>query len=256
MLYAHEGIDGEQPRPISFRTVRYQGGSGFPAKRQVWGELNYALQGIAQINIEGVRFLSPPQYAIWIPPGFEHDAINPQDVLYVTTHIEAGLCADLPQQPCTLDLSALLKAILADFARRGIRHPRTPDDLRLAMVIVDQVRAAPRFAQYLPTTDDILLGPMLSQLQQEPGDKRSAAEWANRAGTTERTLSRRCQEVLGMSFNDWRQRLRLLTALALLDEGESVHGVAERLGYSNPSAFIAMFRRLTGVSPSQMRKRQ
>ncbi len=255
MLYAHEGIDGEPPRPVSFRTVRYKGGTGFPLKRQVWGELNYALQGIAQINIEGVRFLSPPQYAIWIPPGFEHDASNPQDVLYVTTHIAAELCADLPQQPCTLDLSTLLKAVLADFDQRGIRHPRAPEDLRLAMVIVDQVRAARHFVQYLPTTDDVLLGPVFGQLQQAPGDKRSAAEWARSAGTTERTLSRRCQEVLGMSFNDWRQRLRLLTALELLDEGESVHQVAERLGYSNPSAFIAMFRRLTGTSPSQMRKR-
>ena len=255
MLYAHEGIDGEPPRPVSFRTVRYKGGTGFPLKRQVWGELNYALQGIAQINIEGVRFLSPPQYAIWIPPGFEHDASNPQDVLYVTTHVTAELCADLPQQPCTLDLSALLKAILADFDRREIRHPRTAEDMRLAMVIVDQVRAAPCFAQYLPTTDDALIGPILAQLQQDPGNRRSAGEWASRAGTTERTLSRRCQDVLGMSFNDWRQRLRLLTALALMDEGKSVNHVAERLGYSNPSAFIAMFRRLTGVSPSQMRTR-
>lgn len=247
-------LDGKPPVPLSFRTVYYRAGTVFPPKRQVWGELNYALQGVAEINVEGVRFLSPPQYAIWIPPGFSHEASNRQDIHYVTTYIAAEHCAELPPEPCTLSLSVLLKAILADFDRRGVQQPLTPEDMRLAMVIVDQVRQASRFSQYLPTTDDALLGPVLKQLQQAPGDRRSLAEWARLAGTTERTLARRCQDLLGLSFNDWRQRLRLLTALGLLDAGESVNRVAGQLGYSTPSAFIAMFRRLTGQSPAQARR--
>ena len=66
---------------------------------------------------------------------------------------------------------------------------------------------------------------------------------------------RRCQQRLGMSFNEWRQRLRVVSALGMLDEGRSVQSVARELGYSTPSAFIAMFQRLTGESPDSARRR-
>ena len=72
-------------------------------------------------------------------------------------------------------------------------------------------------------------------------------------GTTERTLSRRCQTDLGLSFNEWRQRLKLVAALSMVEAGEPVQRIASELGYSNASAFIAMFRRMTGTSPTQMR---
>jgi len=58
-----------------------------------------------------------------------------------------------------------------------------------------------------------------------------------------------------MSFNDWRQRLRVVSALGMLDAGQPVQTVARELGYSTPSAFIAMFQRLTGESPDSVRKR-
>jgi AraC-type DNA-binding domain-containing proteins len=255
MAVRSEKIGEEVPDPIFFRTEHYRAGMVFPTKRQVWGELNYALQGVAEITIEGVLYLSPPQYAIWIPPDTEHHAGNRRDVRYVTTYVARELCHDLPRRACMLELSPLVKAVHADFAERGIRHPRTEEDLRLATVIVDRIRTARRFDHYLPGCVDPLLSPILDTLQEHPGDRRSLAEFARLTGTTERTLSRRFQEKLGMSFNDWRQRLKVLAALSLLEEGQSVQRVSEILGYSSPSAFIAMFRRLMGTSPSRTRQR-
>jgi len=54
-----------------------------------------------------------------------------------------------------------------------------------------------------------------------------------------------------MSFGAWRQQVRLLRALELLAAGEAVTGVAFDLGYESPSAFIAMFRRNLGASPTR-----
>ncbi|WZB74707.1 helix-turn-helix domain-containing protein [Achromobacter insuavis] len=85
--------------------------------------------------------------------------------------------------------------------------------------------------------------------------QRGAAHWAATAGITERTLLRHCQQHLGMPFNEWRQRLRVVSALEMLDAGHPVQTVARELGYSTPSAFIAMFQRLTGQSPDSARKR-
>jgi len=246
-------IEGDPPNPVSFRTENYGAGTVFPRKSQPWGEFNYALAGVCEFDIQGVPYLSPPHYAIWLPPDTMHGARNQHDLRYVTVYVERALCADLPDKPTTLSISPLLKAILADFAARDITVPDTAEDLRLAQVLVDQIRLAPGCENYLPFSDDPLLGPVLSALQADPGDRHSLSEWARRMGTTERTLSRRCQDDLGLSFNEWRQRSKLVAALSMIEAGEPVQRIASRLGYSNASAFIAMFRRLTGTSPTQMR---
>jgi len=46
-------------------------------------------------------------------------------------------------------------------------------------------------------------------------------------------------------------RARLLRGLELLAEGQSVTTVALELGYCNISAFIALFKRTFGVTPTR-----
>lgn len=249
-------LEGDPPDPVSFRTVLYERGTVFPLKRQPWGKLYFAISGVCEFDIAGQRFLSPPSYGIWIPPDVAHEAWNRNAIRYVSVYVKRELCAGLPIVPSTLALSSLLKAILADYDSRNITLPRTPEDLRLCYVLVDQIRSAPRFETYLPSSNDRILELILSKLQADPADRRSLAEWARLAGTTERTVARRCQAELGISFNEWRQRLRVVEALTLLEAGDPVHLVAERLGYSNASAFIAMFHRATGVSPKRIREGQ
>lgn len=53
-----------------------------------------------------------------------------------------------------------------------------------------------------------------------------------------------------MSFNAWRQQLRLMEALPRLLAGDSVQRVAQDLGYGSARAFSAMFRRLLGENPA------
>jgi AraC-like DNA-binding protein len=137
---------------------------------------------------------------------------------------------------------------------RDVTRPLTAEDERLSRVLLDQIRLAPRFESYLPSSDDPGLSLVLAALRSTPGDPRSLAEWARALNTTERTLARRCRATLGMSFNEWRQRLKLVTALTLLETGMPVKAVAQHLGYGTTSAFIAMFRRLMGMSPARMVK--
>ena len=95
---------------------------------------------------------------------------------------------------------------------------------------------------------------LLDALQAQPWDTRSLADWASSVHTTERTLVRRCQRELGMSLVEWRQRLRVVKALPRLEAGDKIEAIAFDLGYASVSAFIAMFRRLMGVTPDAFRK--
>jgi AraC-like DNA-binding protein len=76
-------------------------------------------------------------------------------------------------------------------------------------------------------------------------------EWGLRLGVSSRTLSRVFQRETGMSFFRWRQQLHIGLALQRLAEGASVANIAIDLGYESTSAFIAMFRKITGTTPAR-----
>jgi AraC-like DNA-binding protein len=219
-----------------------------------WGQLNYVANGVMELNINGQRFLSPPQYAVWIPPNFEHSCYNREAVVYRSLYLAMEHCLDLPDQPCTLVISDILKAILNDFAERDVKIPRTDADIRLAHVVIDQLKLAQVQTRYLPYAEHGGLLSVLNALQADPGDNRTLAEWAAQVHVSERTLARQCLRELGMSFGEWRQRMRFLASIESLDHGRSVQEVAFDMGYSSASAFIAMFQREAGCTPDQYRR--
>ncbi len=75
-------------------------------------------------------------------------------------------------------------------------------------------------------------------------------QWGHEVGASARTLARLFLAETGLSFGDWRSRARLLAALPRLAAGEKVTTIALDLGYESPSAFISMFKRALGKTPS------
>jgi AraC-like DNA-binding protein len=70
------------------------------------------------------------------------------------------------------------------------------------------------------------------------------------AGAGKRTIERLFQKETGLTFGKWRQQLRLMQAMRLLAEGAKVTHAALEAGYSTPSAFISMFRKMLGTTPT------
>lgn len=245
-----EGMEG----PFYFRYDEFGADTQAAAHSHTWGHLNYAAHGTMQMETEGLRFLSPPQYAVWIPPTVVHSCMLRHAIVYRSIYIARDLCAQLPAEACTVRISPIIRSVLADFAARDVHVPTTPADLRLAYAVVDQLAVAEVQRSYLPAAAAPALMTVLDALQANPGDHRSLAEWADSVHMTERTLARQCQRELGMSFGDWRQRLRFLRAIDALEAGRSVQEIAFDLGYSTASAFIAMFQREAGTTPEQYRR--
>ena len=207
-----------------------------------------------ELKLAGRHYLAPPQYGIWIPPEVAHVGLNRHEATFCSLYLARERCRRLPREACAVAVGPLLKALLEQLRARGIDTPRKPPDVRLVEVLVDELAAAPRQGTYLPTSEDPLLRPILTVLEARPDDQRTLADWASTVHATERTLVRRCQRDLGMSFGEWRQRLRVVRALALLEAGRSVESIALDLGYGSSSAFIAMFRRMSGTSPDKLRR--
>ena len=244
----------ELPCPVYLRHDEFGADSHSSAHEHAWGQLNFTARGVVELDIAGQRFLSPPQYAVWIPPHMTHSAYNRQAIIYRSVYLSLEHSAHLPAEPCTLVISDILKAILNDFAERDVKVPEDPADIRLAHVLVDQLRLAKVQTRYLPYAQSPGLLAVLQTLQANPGDNRPLLEWARQVHVSERTLARQCVRELGMSFGDWRQRLRFLASIEALEGSRTVQEVAFDMGYSSASAFIAMFQREAGCTPEQYRR--
>ncbi|WP_426720356.1 hypothetical protein [Enterobacter cloacae complex sp. 285F6] len=83
----------------------------------------------------------------------------------------------------------------------------------MAQVALDQILKVETHDNYLPYASSEELNRLLRLLQDNPGDKRSVRELAATLHTTSRSLERRCQRELGMSFGEWRLRLKFMYAL-------------------------------------------
>lgn len=248
------------PCPLYFRVATVPAHAAYPVHRHHWGEFVHAFSGVMEVHLHDRQgpdrhYLVPPQYGLWLPPEVEHQGLNRREACHSSFYVAPELAAGLPTEVCALALNPLLHALLDELRQQAPVLPYTQAQTRLLQVMLDQLALAPTAGSYLPTTDDPLLAPVLQALAAQPGDNRAVADWAATVHTTERTLMRRSLALLGMTLTEWRQRLRVVKAMPLLEEGLSVEHVAQDMGYASTSAFIAMFRKLMGVTPEEYRRR-
>jgi AraC-like DNA-binding protein len=90
---------------------------------------------------------------------------------------------------------------------------------------------------------------MTGALCEEPQLQARLADWAQRIGMSERSMTRLFLAETGLTVNQWRRQLHVLTALQHLSEGLRIQAVADALGYESAPAFVTMFRKAVGTSP-------
>lgn len=80
---------------------------------------------------------------------------------------------------------------------------------------------------------------------------------ARRAGASPRTLARRLDAALGLSPIGFVQRLRVETAVHLLETSRlSLDDIGARVGYADANTLRRLVRRDTGLSPRDLRNRR
>ncbi|HCI7190481.1 helix-turn-helix transcriptional regulator [Acinetobacter baumannii] len=252
-MACHEVHSIETPSSTAIGLIKIEKTTVFPMEKHAWGQFVYSMKGIIELTIKNKCYMAPPEFGIWLPPETEHLAWGDNETTYFLLNIDVRMCKGLPERSSILAVGGITKSILLDLSSRSIEHPETEEDIRLVHVLIDQLRAGGRRETLLPMSKDTLLQRVLEELINNPGDNRSLSQWANYVNTTERTLSRRCQRDLGMSFMQWRQRLRLSRAVVMLSNGLTVQVVARKLGYSTTSSFIAMFQKAMGSTPNTFR---
>jgi AraC-like DNA-binding protein len=202
------------------------------------------------VNTEQGSWVIPPWRAVWIPAGTAHHVESREQVsmrsIYVDPSTRTGL-----ESCCVVGVTPLLRELIL----HAVTLPRVYDigspDERIMLVLLEQLKALPVASLHLPMPRDRRLLKIARGLLDNPADQRGLSEWAKEVGAGTRTLSRLFPLETGMQFRNWQQQVRLLEALRLLAAGNPVTNVAFDVGYDSPSAFVSMFKRALGRTPSQ-----
>ncbi|WP_030607630.1 helix-turn-helix transcriptional regulator [Streptomyces sclerotialus] len=222
-------------------------GDSIDAHRHDEHQIVYAGSGVLSVTTDAGTWFAPGTQAIWVPAGCVH-AHRAHG--HLALHL-LGLAPDTNplglDAPTVLAVGPLLRELLLAYTRGP--HDGSPERQRLRAVLLDQLCASPQQPLQLPAPTDARLAAVCDLLYDNPADPRTLAALGSAVGAGGRTLSRLFQRELGMTFPQWRTRLRLYHALRMLADGMPVTSVAHHCGWSSTSAFIDVFRRAFGCTP-------
>lgn len=243
------------PRPLYNRKESLAPGSWTEEHRHPWCQFSYAISGVLGVRTPDGDYVAPPRYAVWVPPGVPHQVVNRRQTEMRSLYLDPAFAAALPTECRVLEVTPLARELIRRVSALPVEYDEAGPAGRLVAVLGDELAQLQPAAFTLPLPQDRRLAALCARLQESPEDRDTLADWAARAGASERTLTRLFQKETGLTFREWRQRLRLLLALPALEAGDSVTRVALAHGYDSPSAFIAAFRSAFGQSPGELVRR-
>jgi AraC-like DNA-binding protein len=243
------------PRPVYARAESLSAGSWTPPHRHDWVQFSYAISGVLGVHTAEGSFFAPPQWGVWIPAGLEHDVATSMRAEMRSLYVRKEDCSWAPERCRVLEVTPLARELIKAFCLLPSSYPQgDSSEARLVQVLLDQLAHLPEVGFSLPLPRHPRLLGLCNELIECPGQLITLPDWAERLGTSEKTLMRLFQRETGLSFRGWRQRARLLSSLSALEEGDSVTSTALSCGYDSTSAFIAAFKSLFGCTPGELFK--
>ena len=210
-------------------------------------QLAWAASGVLTVRTAASTWALPPTRALWIPAGLPHETLSDRTATMRTLYIRPDLCpiswpdfTPVAASPLLAELIGYLENPGLDPARRQHAEAMLVDLLQPVAMTTIEVR--------MPAEEPARA--VADALAADPADGRTLAEWGREVGASARTLARAFAAETGLPFGRWRALLRLQAAIADLAAGEPVGNVARHVGYESASAFVAAFRRETGMTPA------
>jgi len=229
--------------------VSYSAGHVLEPHSHRWGQLIYAVSGTMQVLAGDTLWLVPPTRALWAPAGVTHSIEMRGEVAMRTIYVPTEFSAMLPSVCHAIDVRSLLRELILHIVTLRLLARENSEHLHLTQVFLDLVARAERLPLFVPMPKDGRAASVAHMLREDPARDDGIEMLAREAGASARTLQRVFRDETGLRFVEWRQRLRLLQAITLLEQGASVTEAGAGAGYSSTSAFVAAFKTQIGDTP-------
>lgn len=228
----------------------YAAGHVIPLHFHDRDQLVYASQGVMSVVTRAGIWVVPTLRAVWIPAGVPHTITMSGTVAMRTLYLKPRLALALPRDCCVVNVSPLLRELILYACSFHALKKGVPRQRHLIDLIADQLEAIQRVPLQLPHLSDPRARHVAEILLADPANTEKLSRLCRGSGASKRTVERLFQDEVGITFGKWRQQLRLMHAVRLLAEGAKVTHAALEAGYSTPSAFICMFKKVLGFTPA------
>ena|ERR1700753_1352261 len=243
--------DFDPKRGISIASLAYDYPAGFPIPEHAHGsdQLIYAVRGLMEVHSAQSVWFIPPTFALWVPAGTLHSIRMPVAVSMRTLYLRPGVARRKDAECAVLSISPFLRALILEIVQIGELRTTISEHCSLHdLTALHVARATSIPTQIQMPRDPRALGvttKLLDRLAEAPSLQTICKE----VGVSTRTLQRLFRDELGVDPDSWRQQVRLTRAIEHLVAGKPVKQVASTVGYGQPSAFVAAFRRVYGKTP-------
>lgn len=251
----HLGDFDDAPRPVAALAKSFEDGTSTPIHRHRRGQLLHAATGIMRIETADAAWLVPPARALWMPPAMAHKVTMRSHVEMRTLYIDPAAAANLPDRPAFIEVGGLLRELILAALEEPLAYDEAGRGGLIARLILTELARLRTATFDLPMPADPRALRVATFLLDHPETDFGLDQWAERAGASRRTLARLFRTQTGLSFGEWRARLRAVEGLARLSSGTPVARAAHGVGYGSASAFSAMVRRSLGAPPRRLSRR-
>jgi AraC-like DNA-binding protein len=241
-----------QPRGC-IRTLPYDYPSGHhvPCHVHDLHQLVYAVHGVMTVSADQGSWIVPTHRGVWVPAHVKHTIRMSGAVSMRTLYIDPRIARGLPRECRVVEVPPLLRELILRAVEHGSLDRRIRAEAHLVAVLLDEIRALPTRALFLPRPADPRARRLVQHLESDPAARQPLALLAGGTGASPRTHQRLFRGETGMTFGVWRRQLRLRHALETLASGASVTAAALEAGSQSVSAFVSVFRQTFGETPGR-----
>jgi AraC-like DNA-binding protein len=243
-----EAVD-DVPRPAIAVGNDYADGHVIAPHKHRRGQLISGASGVVVLSTPEGACVMPPQRGMWIPPGVMHDVQMLGAVSMQSIYLQPEMARGMPDRCQVVGISPFLRGLMAKALDLPADYDPDSHAGALMTLILYEMRQLPVLPLSLPIPAHGALADRCRRFLKKPSAHETIDDWSKPLGLSRRSFTRLFRRETGASFMTWRQQACLVAALPRLVSGESVTAVAIELGYENPAAFTAMFKRMLGTSP-------
>jgi len=167
-------------------------------------------------------------------------------------YLDNGLNA-LGNELRVITLTPLTRELLSHAVSNAPMKLEKPADEATITLIAERLANEPDAQLHLPLPLNPVARQIAASIMSDPA--LGLDDCLRDANASRRTLERHFKAETGMSLGQWRRRARILAAVAMLSEGDSVTRTALTVGYATPSSFVAAFRSELGLPPREFMRR-
>ena len=220
-------------------------------------QVEYAFEGVVEVETASAHYLLPPQQAVWIPAGVAHRTTL-KSVRSVSVFFDPAMVESTDERARVLAAAPVIREMIVYAARWPIA--RRESDAAADSFFEALSHLVAEWLEHetplcLPTSRDPLIAAVMAYTG-EHLDQVGLHDVCRDVGVSERTLRRQFSAATGMTWRQYLLERRLLRAMAMLAEpGPTVLDVATAVGFESVSAFARAFRRYAGETPTAYRRR-